>query len=349
MASSGSTDEYNPTDEDEAGSTRESFREKWKKVDAKGAAMLTKTIVSFILLLNTVERGLWTPSFWVLSASVLVFGQLFVLFELFGTKAPIFNLRILVKHNVALSHLVDYGSIFTPENDLAKIRNMGWLTLRYLYLKCAAVLLRAFVRYQMSPHLIPSNTCKRELIQVPSREPKISIDAWIYYPPGVATEEPSPLLINWHGGGFVFSSLGLDYRFCEKLARENGFLVLDADYRKAPENPHPAALEDVEDVLDWIETQPTRFHSERVAVSGFSAGANLALVAASTTRARSKVRAAFAFYPLVDISRDPQLKVVAAPIDPLPVFAQRFFAMCYVPEEERHKDPKVSSLYAEPA
>ncbi|KAF4467268.1 Major facilitator superfamily domain general substrate transporter [Fusarium albosuccineum] len=113
MASSGSTAEYNPTDQDEAASTRESFREKWKKVDVKGAAMLTKTIVSFILLLDTVETGLWTPSFWALSASVLVFGQLFVLFELFGTKSPIFNLRILVKHNVALSYLVDYLQVFS--------------------------------------------------------------------------------------------------------------------------------------------------------------------------------------------------------------------------------------------
>jgi MFS family permease len=91
----------------------QTFGSKWAKVDVKGALFLTKTIVSFILLLDSIEEGVNTASFWFLLASVIVFGQLFVYVELFATDSPIFNLRILTHRNVALSYLVDYLQVFS--------------------------------------------------------------------------------------------------------------------------------------------------------------------------------------------------------------------------------------------
>ncbi|CAG9989203.1 unnamed protein product [Clonostachys byssicola] len=101
------------TDNSDESLSPSSFRQKWAKVDVKGALLLTKTIVSLILLLDTVEDHLGTPQFWLLLVSVLTFGQLFVFVEIFGTNSPIFNLRILAKRNVALSYLVDYLQVFS--------------------------------------------------------------------------------------------------------------------------------------------------------------------------------------------------------------------------------------------
>ncbi|KAH8177767.1 major facilitator superfamily protein [Sarocladium implicatum] len=89
------------------------FRAKWAKIDFKGAVFLAKTIVSLILLLDSIDTGFNTPPFWFMFASVFVFGQLFVYIELFAAQSPIFDLRILARRNVALSYLVDYLQVFS--------------------------------------------------------------------------------------------------------------------------------------------------------------------------------------------------------------------------------------------
>ncbi|KAH7157944.1 Alpha/Beta hydrolase protein [Dactylonectria estremocensis] len=143
----------------------------------------------------------------------------------------------------------------------------------------------------------------------------------------------------------------MDHEFCDRIAQDASVVVLDADYRKAPEHPYPAPVEDVEDILKWVESQPERFDLGRVAVSGFSAGGNLALVAASELRRlveRIDIRAAYAFYPLVDLARDPRLKTVPKPINAFPVFMLRLFSTCYAPKAELRKNPRVSPTYADP-
>ena len=79
-------------------------------------------------------------------------------------------------------------------------------------------------------------------------------------------------------------NLGQDHSFCEQIAREANVLVLDADYRKGPEHPFPGATEDVQDVLRWVQSQPRVFDLDHIALSGFSSGGNLALVASSELR-----------------------------------------------------------------
>lgn len=142
--------------------------------------------------------------------------------------------------------------------------------------------------------------------------------------------------------------LGSDCVYCARIAKESGIFVLDADYRKAPENPFPAAVEDVEDVLNWVATQTDRFDTNRVAVSGFSAGGNLALVAASALRKASdiNIRAAISIYPVTDISLEPESKTVPHPVKPIPSRMAHLFNDCYVPDKPTRKDPRVSPSYA---
>ncbi|UZP39223.1 hypothetical protein NXS19_007039 [Fusarium pseudograminearum] len=174
--------------------------------------------------------------------------------------------------------------------------------------------------------------------------------AWIYYPPNHADGDKRGLVINWHGGGCVLPNLGMDHEFCERIAVERNILVLDADYRKAPDAPFPAAIEDAEDTFRWVESQSHRFDLDRVALSGFSSGGNLALVASSELRREFKninIRAVYSFYPGVDFSIPPEQKIVANPIRPLPFWFQRLIAEAYLPRVEDRKLPRASPMYAD--
>lgn len=224
--------------------------------------------------------------------------------------------------------------------------------MQYLRLKLLVTIIRClnYLGTLKAPQL-PSASCVRKAIKIPSREQGRSIDAWLYYPDNYDGSTPSPLVVNWHGSGMMIPNLGLDSYFCETIARKGNVLVLDADYRKSPENPFPAAVEDVEDALRWVETQGSQFDLSRVALSGFSAGANLALVAASELKAGLQnltIRAAYIFYPGVDWTIPPESKTVDEPIDPLPLFAQHMFADVYVPNPEDRENPKASPGRADP-
>ncbi|KAK7959332.1 esterase/lipase [Apiospora aurea] len=128
-------------------------------------------------------------------------------------------------------------------------------------------------------------------VQIPSRDGGRAIEARLYRSTAAkdaaaaSSSGPSPVLVNWHGSGMVFHMFGQDRPFCAQMARDlPGLVVVDADYRKGPEDPFPAAMHDVEDALRWVAAQPDVYDVARVALSGFSAGGLLALVASSSFR-----------------------------------------------------------------
>lgn len=94
----------------------------------------------------------------------------------------------------------------------------------------------------------------------------------------------APLLVCAHGGGFVSGNLDTDHAQCVELAREGGCLVVSVDYRLAPENPAPAALDDVEAGMYYAirNCAELNIDSSRLAVMGRDAGA--ALVASLAQR-----------------------------------------------------------------
>ncbi|MFZ1176676.1 MAG: alpha/beta hydrolase [Mycobacterium sp.] len=98
------------------------------------------------------------------------------------------------------------------------------------------------------------------------------------------TESPAPLVVYAHGGGFVTGNLDTDHAHCVELARDASCLVVSVDYRLAPENPCPAALDDVEAALRHAFDNCTELDADasRIAVMGRDAGA--ALVAGLTQR-----------------------------------------------------------------
>lgn len=87
-----------------------------------------------------------------------------------------------------------------------------------------------------------------------------------------------PIYLMFHGGGFVTGNLNWDHQRCANIAQHTGAIVISVDYRLAPENPFPAALNDAYASLRWAVKHAGAFGGDTayVAVGGISAGAALA-------------------------------------------------------------------------
>lgn len=217
---------------------------------------------------------------------------------------------------------------------------MSFLT--YLYYKVLAILIRALASRGRRP--IPSPD---DVVHIPSRDASRKIKAHVYQ--SASTLNPCPILINFHGSGFLIPMHGSDDEFCRQVSRETGYTVLDVQYRLAPEHPFPAALHDAEDAVTWVLQRPEKFDLSWVAISGFSAGGNLALALSSNIFPRGTFRSLLAFYPPVDLYTEPGSKTPPDPAGkPLPAVLARVFDRCYIPASYDARDPRISPYYAQP-
>lgn len=132
------------------------------------------------------------------------------------------------------------------------------------------------------------------------------LPARLYVPPS-ASPELAGLLVYFHGGGFVLGSLASTDPLCRLLAAQSGMRVLSVDYRLAPEDPYPAALDDAISAFGAARSRAAEFGAvpDLVAVGGDSAGANLALVVAHQLAMAGEPVPAFvlAMYPVTDAER----------------------------------------------
>jgi acetyl esterase len=96
----------------------------------------------------------------------------------------------------------------------------------------------------------------------------------------------APLLVFFHGGGFVVGDLEVHDDLCRLLCRDAGIRVMAVDYRLAPENPAPAAIEDCYATYRWALEHAAELGADpsRVLVGGDSAGGNLAAVISRLAR-----------------------------------------------------------------
>ncbi|KAF9892316.1 hypothetical protein FE257_002093 [Aspergillus nanangensis] len=217
--------------------------------------------------------------------------------------------------------------------------------LYYIYLKVAATILRALVKLQGRIKSNPDQICR-----LPSRDAPRTIKAHLYRSALASPTRPRPVLLNFHGSGFVIPAHGTDDAFCRQISQQTAYSVLDIQYRLSPEHPFPAAVHDVEDVVKWVLAQPDEYDVSRVAISGFSAGGNMALVACSALFPVDTFRAVLAIYPSVAPFIDPAtLTAPEAGGWPLPTFLLRFFKKAYIPAGVDARDLRIAPALADPA
>ena len=115
------------------------------------------------------------------------------------------------------------------------------------------------------------------------------------YRPIARGSEPLPVLVYFHGGGFVVNSVNTHDRLLRLLAARSGAVVCAVAYSRAPERRFPHQHEEALAALRWVAREGAAhgLDPQRIAVGGDSAGANLALGAALAARAPDEPRVAF--------------------------------------------------------
>jgi acetyl esterase len=161
---------------------------------------------------------------------------------------------------------------------------------------------------------------------------------------------PLPIIVWYHGGGFVIGDLETADRTCRKLATQTGALVISVDYALAPERPFPSGPDDCFNALRWIVENAATLGGDpsRVAVAGDSAGGNMAAVTA--IRARDEgvaLRFQLLVYPVTDCTMTSTSYNDNAEGYLLTADSMDWFIGHYLSGGADAKDARVSPLFAD--
>jgi acetyl esterase len=161
-----------------------------------------------------------------------------------------------------------------------------------------------------------------------------------------------PLIVYFHGGGFVIGGLDSHDGFCRLLCRDIGCSVLAVDYRLAPEHKFPAASDDALAALRWAHANAGRLgvDASRIMIAGDSAGGNL--TAATALRSRDEGGPALLgqvmFCPLVEFHRDDRPSMRENGPGPFLTLADiAFCTNAYLRSRDDAAHPHAAPLHAE--
>lgn len=153
-----------------------------------------------------------------------------------------------------------------------------------------------------------------------------------------------PTVFTAFGGGFVLGGCALDDYMWSELSRMSNVNIISIGYRKAPEHPYPAALEDVYGTVCYFCEHASEYglDAEKTAVMGASAGGNLALAAAllDGQKHTRHIRTVILNYPYLDLATDPAEKGHSAEER----LMYRLFPELYAAGQDL-RNPLISPLY----
>jgi acetyl esterase/lipase len=190
----------------------------------------------------------------------------------------------------------------------------------------------------------PESLSRIEDRSVPGPDREISLR--VYGPEG---NEPLPVMLYFHGGGYVKGGIEESDVFCRRLARTSRHVVLSVAYRLAPEHPFPAALDDAYASTVWAYHHAGEVGglSGPVVVCGESAGGNLAAVTCLLARwdRRVTIRHQVLLQPVLDFTLSfPSMALPSTeclvPRDDLAWYYKTYYG------DGNPKDPRVSPVFA---
>lgn len=179
--------------------------------------------------------------------------------------------------------------------------------------------------------------------------PAGEIPARIYTPEG---EGPFPILVFYHGGGWVIGDLDTLDTVIRPLTNLVRCVTVSVDYRLAPENVFPAAVDDAFAAVRWVHQNAAGLNGDpgRIAVGGDSAGGNLSAVVSQLARDHGgpPIVHQLLIYPVTDLSSvdtDSYLKFADGYL--LTREMMEWYIDLYVPNKSDRKDPRASPLLAD--
>jgi acetyl esterase len=162
---------------------------------------------------------------------------------------------------------------------------------------------------------------------------------------------PAPLLVYYHGGGWVIGDLETHDAVCRLLAAEASCAIVAVDYRRAPEHKFPAAVEDAIYAYRWAVENAAELGCDprRTAVAGDSAGGNLAAVVARLARDAGGPQPCLQLlvYPVTDLRIESRSYELFADGFFLTRDMMRWFRDHYLSSEAERMDPRASPLLAD--
>lgn len=170
----------------------------------------------------------------------------------------------------------------------------------------------------------------------------------IYTPEGTG---PFPIVVFFHGGGWVIGDLDVHDPICRILTNASGAIVVAVHYRLAPEHKFPAAADDSYAATKWIAEHASEFNGDpnRIALCGDSAGGNLVAVVSLMARDRGGPRLIFQamVYPVTDATFSTPSYVENADGYLLTKDSMVWFTNHYIETETDRKHPHLSPVHAE--
>ena len=170
----------------------------------------------------------------------------------------------------------------------------------------------------------------------------------IYTPIGAG---PFPVILYFHGGGFVIATIDTYDASARALCDDANALVVSVEYRKAPEAPFPAALNDSIASYKWVISNIGRYNgiAAKVAVAGESAGGNLATEVAIAARDQGLQRPThqLLIYPVTSSNlNQPSDLLYTSSALPLNTAGLVYFFKYYLPDPSLANDPRVAPINA---
>jgi acetyl esterase len=181
--------------------------------------------------------------------------------------------------------------------------------------------------------------------------PAGDIPVRLYTPVDTAPGAEFPVLVYFHGGGWVVGSIDSHDPVCRSLANASGCKIISVDYRLAPEHPWPAAPDDCFAAVQWVAANATALgvDARRLAVGGDSAGGNLS--AAVTRRSRTARGPHIAFQLLIYPALDASMGLPSMTQNATGYFLEKpgmeWFYGHYIPDHADVMNPDISPLHAD--